>query len=408
MKRGAPGHPKMLDLAEALGEPRYAAIGLVEALFHFTAQYAPRGDVGRRSNRSIAESCFWVRPADDLIAGLVLTGWLAEHAEFRLVLPGWPRHCDNTVRQYLRRNRLNFWDGTEPKSTKDLDGGAAYGPAQGGLFDDRACVDSVEASSSSAVALALTTSSSSHPLVTGSTDEEDEEVQKAVSNGMRTARKARSWGTGEAFADPELITGGCLAVRHALGLAGAAAADPGWTAWLMAHDGVPPVPRDRERPQCLEDLGDLGALHGADVLALAIRMARARMKLFSLSRFLNPDFCGPHITQARKKLVPPVKVLPTPEAKAPAIAEPSSEQLQIFQGMKARLIQSSAGEAQKFFQEIELKGLHEGKVFVSTRSRYVKSWIENHYMAELTAAAALFGPGTGVGLVVDPAHQATT
>jgi hypothetical protein len=47
MKRGTPEHPKTAHLMAALSIPRPYAVGILELLWHFTARYAPRGDVGR-------------------------------------------------------------------------------------------------------------------------------------------------------------------------------------------------------------------------------------------------------------------------------------------------------------------------------------------------------------------------
>jgi hypothetical protein len=76
MKRGTPDHPKVYALAEALGIRRPAALGHLELLFHFAAQYAPRGDAGRYPDKRIAAATGWPGKAEKLIESLVTTGWL--------------------------------------------------------------------------------------------------------------------------------------------------------------------------------------------------------------------------------------------------------------------------------------------------------------------------------------------
>ena len=51
MKRGTPRHPKTMLLVAELQIPTYAAVGILESLWHWTAEYAKRGDVGRYPHR---------------------------------------------------------------------------------------------------------------------------------------------------------------------------------------------------------------------------------------------------------------------------------------------------------------------------------------------------------------------
>lgn len=121
MKRGTPDHPKAAMLATTLDVPLYAALGLLECLFHLTAQYARRGDIGRYSNRIIADRCFWDGDPDTLIAALIECRWLDEHPEHRLVLHDWNVHADNTVRTALLRAKESFWNGAPPRKPRNDD-----------------------------------------------------------------------------------------------------------------------------------------------------------------------------------------------------------------------------------------------------------------------------------------------
>lgn len=103
MKRGGPSHPKTFALAEALGIPRAHAVGLLELLFHFTAQYCPAGDVGRFEDKRIAAALDWRGSADKLVGALASAGWLDPHPAARLVVHDWAEHADRTVVQRMRR-----------------------------------------------------------------------------------------------------------------------------------------------------------------------------------------------------------------------------------------------------------------------------------------------------------------
>ena len=59
MKRGTPDHPKVYDLAERLKVKRPTALGYLELLWHFTAVYAPEGDIGRYSDKRIEGAMDW-------------------------------------------------------------------------------------------------------------------------------------------------------------------------------------------------------------------------------------------------------------------------------------------------------------------------------------------------------------
>lgn len=122
MKRGTLDHPKTAMLADSLGLELYAAVGLLECLFHFTAQYARRGDIGRYSDKIIAHRCFWNREPGTLVAALLKCRWLEEHPEHRLIVHDWHAHADNTVRTAMKRSAECFWNGEQPRRAKDEDG----------------------------------------------------------------------------------------------------------------------------------------------------------------------------------------------------------------------------------------------------------------------------------------------
>lgn len=98
MLRGGPAHPKTHRLAELLRLEQWGAVGILESLFHWTAAYARRGDVGRHSDVAIARGLGWMGDAAPLIAALVESGWLDRCECHRLRVHDWPEHADNGVR----------------------------------------------------------------------------------------------------------------------------------------------------------------------------------------------------------------------------------------------------------------------------------------------------------------------
>jgi len=120
MKRGTIEHPKTGELATALKIPRYAAVGLLECAWHFTAKYAPQGNVGKHSNIAIATACHWTTDrADELIDAFVAARWFDCHETHRLVIHDWSDHVEDAVHLQLARAGKLFADGSLP-STKRL------------------------------------------------------------------------------------------------------------------------------------------------------------------------------------------------------------------------------------------------------------------------------------------------
>lgn len=118
MKRGATDHPKMLAFAQALNVPVYAAIGLVESLIHWTARYAPRGNVGKWTDDVIARGLGWQDSGAELVSAFRSSGWLDDHDEHRLVLHDWSQHADDAVHRLLARAGELFADGGVPSTAR--------------------------------------------------------------------------------------------------------------------------------------------------------------------------------------------------------------------------------------------------------------------------------------------------
>lgn len=109
LKRGTPDHPKTHRLARALGISRAQAVGHLELLWHWTAKFAPRGDVGRFQDVDIEQGAGWEGPEGQLVDSLEAEGWLDVHGEVRLVVHDWHEHADDAVKKALARKGLAFF-----------------------------------------------------------------------------------------------------------------------------------------------------------------------------------------------------------------------------------------------------------------------------------------------------------
>lgn len=108
MKRGTPDHPKTLWLKAGLKISKREAVGILEMLFHFVARCAPQGDIGKWTDRQIAEGVDWDGDPALLVAQLVDAGYLDADRKFRLLVHDWAEHADNSVKKYLKRQGLEF------------------------------------------------------------------------------------------------------------------------------------------------------------------------------------------------------------------------------------------------------------------------------------------------------------
>jgi len=76
MKRGTPRHPKVAELAARLQVKPYSAVGILELLWHFTAEFAHAGDVGRFTDDAIGRALCWDGDSTMLVSCLCDVGWL--------------------------------------------------------------------------------------------------------------------------------------------------------------------------------------------------------------------------------------------------------------------------------------------------------------------------------------------
>ncbi len=134
-------------MALELKIPQYAAVGIMEMLWHYTAKLHPQGDIGAAPDDAIAIACGWPigkradRPgidaakASNFIDALVAAGWLnrdvivtlpcRSHAGpmtvvcrypdgtltvvCRLLVHDWHIHADESVKRVLKNRELAFF-----------------------------------------------------------------------------------------------------------------------------------------------------------------------------------------------------------------------------------------------------------------------------------------------------------
>ena len=90
------------------------AVGILELLWHATAEFAAQGDIGRFSNQGIAKLLGWNGNPDRLIEALAETGWLDRCAVHRLLVHDWADHRPDFLRKRLERNKLTIYTVFDP------------------------------------------------------------------------------------------------------------------------------------------------------------------------------------------------------------------------------------------------------------------------------------------------------
>ena len=84
------------------------ALGLLESLWHVTAEQAPDGAIGLLSNQDIADEMFYEGDADLLISALIESGFLDAAEQFRLVVHDWNVYADQSVKRKVARHGKGF------------------------------------------------------------------------------------------------------------------------------------------------------------------------------------------------------------------------------------------------------------------------------------------------------------
>ena len=118
-------------MMHGLGLPKYAAAGLLEMLWHYTARFAPTGDVGKWSDAHLAAAMSWEGDSARLIEVLHACGFLDDGIPgCRWYVHDWHEHADENVHRVLARSHLYFANGTTPNTsglaTKERDTANAF------------------------------------------------------------------------------------------------------------------------------------------------------------------------------------------------------------------------------------------------------------------------------------------
>lgn len=103
MKRAGLRHPKLYELARLLKKDRPAAIGYLELLWDFAANYAPEGDIGRYSPERIEAALDWRGRQGHLLDCLVQSGWVDRCSIHTYLVHGWADHADRSTLARLSR-----------------------------------------------------------------------------------------------------------------------------------------------------------------------------------------------------------------------------------------------------------------------------------------------------------------
>ena len=118
MKKGTDALAKFLLMKKDLKLPKFAAKGLLQDIWDFTALNTPEGNLGKYTNEEIAMFLEYEGDPDELIAVLLRRRWLDADDEHRLLVHDWPDHCEDGIHIRLAKERRRFSDGSMPKLTK--------------------------------------------------------------------------------------------------------------------------------------------------------------------------------------------------------------------------------------------------------------------------------------------------
>jgi hypothetical protein len=101
-------HPKFAHLKDILKEPRAHCLGYLEAIWHFTGRFTPRGNIGKYSDSQIEAWVEWHREPGELISALKISGWIDCDETHRLIIHDWHTHADATTKLALKRSNSDF------------------------------------------------------------------------------------------------------------------------------------------------------------------------------------------------------------------------------------------------------------------------------------------------------------
>jgi hypothetical protein len=80
----------------------------LEAVWHFTGRFTPKGNIGKYPNQAIEAWVEWDGEPGSMIAALVGAGWLDCDSDERLLVHDWSQHADKATKQALSRAQQTF------------------------------------------------------------------------------------------------------------------------------------------------------------------------------------------------------------------------------------------------------------------------------------------------------------
>jgi len=107
-KRGTLDHPKTRRLARAIGLPRFAALGLMEAVWQWVSRYTPTGFL---TEEDILDCADTVGFDGDLSSVWVKAGLLDE-VEGGFYIHDWHEHADDATKKALEKAGKSFANGS--------------------------------------------------------------------------------------------------------------------------------------------------------------------------------------------------------------------------------------------------------------------------------------------------------
>lgn len=117
-KSGTFEHPKTKRLARLLKAPNYAALGLLEAFWHWVGRYAPTGQIDTDAMEDCADTLRFDEGGEVLAEILTGSGWLDALEDGTYYVHDWHDHATDAVKKDLQRTGRKFANGAPVRKTK--------------------------------------------------------------------------------------------------------------------------------------------------------------------------------------------------------------------------------------------------------------------------------------------------
>lgn len=100
--------------------PAWAALGLLESLWHWVGRYRPSGLLTSEDLLDVSDE---IRCNETHVAALVEAGWLDDLGDGKFYIHDWHDHADDTVKKTLQKRGEAFANGADirkPKATEEV------------------------------------------------------------------------------------------------------------------------------------------------------------------------------------------------------------------------------------------------------------------------------------------------